>query len=82
MQSKEKIAELIESVKELTAQEREQFTSELILMMVNQSGNDTAQEVKSSNDKKMSLPEADSKELALLLKRLYYQYDEYIQRII
>lgn len=82
MQSKEKITELIESVKELTAQEREQFTSELILMMVNQSGNYTAQEVKSSNDKKMSLPEADSKELALLFKRLYYQYDEYIQRII
>ncbi len=82
MESREKLSELINSVKELTAQEREQFTSELLLMMVNESQNDITQQAKSNSTSKQPNPEADCKELAFLLKRLNYQHDEYIHRII
>lgn len=82
MESNEKLSELINSVKELTPKEREQFTSELLLMMVNDSGNEFTHQAKSNITSKQPNPEADCKELAFLLKRLNYQHDEYIHRII
>ncbi|MBL7929065.1 MAG: hypothetical protein JNL47_06290 [Bacteroidia bacterium] len=82
MASREKLSVLIKSVKELSSEEREQFTSELLLMMVNESGNDFIHQKKSNSTLKQPNPEADCKELAFLLKRLNYQHDEYIHRII
>jgi hypothetical protein len=82
MNSNEKVLELLHSVKELTDREREQFATELLLMMLNQPDQLGSHLPQHNNPSLQPNAEADCKELAMLLRRLNYQHDDYIHRII
>jgi hypothetical protein len=81
MESGNKITEIKNRFNELTPQEKEQLTIELLLMtLTSSSPEDDSLPVNITNYKNDTV--ADSKEIAFLLKRLKHQHDEYLRRII